>query len=117
MSEHTPDAIWKLWRDAGGSFHGPHVEHATMPESDFLPFMERLLQERARYRSLVHDLKDRANYRLLLHELISEIDTWIDMGEIPLLFACDIDLRAFRLNAGMPDRDYESKDEFQGDTE
>lgn len=39
----TDEAIRKLWRDAGGSFYGPRVEHANIRESDFLPFMRALL--------------------------------------------------------------------------
>lgn len=39
----TDEAIRKLWRDAGGSFYGPRVEHANIKESDFLPFMRGLL--------------------------------------------------------------------------
>ena len=43
MTDITDEAIRKLWRDAGGSFYGPRVEHANIKESDFLPFMRALL--------------------------------------------------------------------------
>lgn len=33
----------KLWRDAGGSFHGPNVETGTMPEATLLPFLRKLV--------------------------------------------------------------------------
>lgn len=42
----TDDDLRKLWRDAGGSFHGPRVETGTMPEEKLLPFLCRLVGER-----------------------------------------------------------------------
>lgn len=33
-----------LWRQHGGSFHGPIVETGTMPERKLLPFLRRLIQ-------------------------------------------------------------------------
>ncbi len=44
MTGITDDQIRDFWRNAGGSFHGPHVEHATMEEAKFLPFMRKLLR-------------------------------------------------------------------------
>lgn len=38
----TDDELRKMWRDAGGRFHGPHVETGTMPESLLLPFLRNL---------------------------------------------------------------------------
>lgn len=32
-----------LWRNAGGSFHGPNVEHGSMPEEKLLPFLRSLV--------------------------------------------------------------------------
>jgi hypothetical protein len=37
------DDLRKLWRAAGGEFHGPHVETGCMPESKLLPFLRSLL--------------------------------------------------------------------------
>lgn len=39
----TDDEIRALWREQGGSFHGPNIETGTMPESKLLPFLRRLL--------------------------------------------------------------------------
>jgi len=44
-----------MWRDAGGSFHGPNIETGTMPESKLLPLLARLAaaeRDAARYRWL-----------------------------------------------------------------
>lgn len=35
----TDDDLRKLWREAGGSFHGPRVETGTMPEAALLSFL------------------------------------------------------------------------------
>ncbi len=35
----TDDYYRQLWKKHGGSFHGPRVETATMPEADWLKFM------------------------------------------------------------------------------
>jgi len=43
----TDEDIRKMWREAGGSFHGPNVEHATMPEALFLPYMRALYERQA----------------------------------------------------------------------
>lgn len=32
-----------LWREMGGSFHGPNVEHGIMPEAKLLPLLRQLL--------------------------------------------------------------------------
>jgi hypothetical protein len=37
------DDLRKLWRDHGGSFHGPNVETGTMPEAALLPLLRKLL--------------------------------------------------------------------------
>lgn len=35
--------ILALWKQHGGRFHGPHVEHATATEVNFYAFAEALL--------------------------------------------------------------------------
>lgn len=42
----SDDDLRQLWRDAGGSFHGPRVETGTMPEEKLLPFLRGLVGER-----------------------------------------------------------------------
>jgi hypothetical protein len=42
----TDDELRALWRDHGGSFHGPNVETGTMPEADLLPLLRGLQQSR-----------------------------------------------------------------------
>ncbi|MNU46263.1 hypothetical protein D3C71_351210 [compost metagenome] len=37
----------KMWRRAGGSFHGPRTETGTMPEKDLLPFLRSLCKPAA----------------------------------------------------------------------
>lgn len=41
----TDDEIRRLWRAAGGHFHGPNVETGTMTEARLLPFLRHLLDE------------------------------------------------------------------------
>ncbi len=41
-------AALKLWREHGGSTYGPHVEHVSMKESDFLGFCQALTAEGAK---------------------------------------------------------------------
>jgi len=41
--ELSDDDIRKLWREKGGSFHGPNVETGTMPETQLLLFLRELL--------------------------------------------------------------------------
>lgn len=40
--------IIRAWKDAGGNFYGPHVEHADMEYAKWLPFMRRMLAARPR---------------------------------------------------------------------
>lgn len=35
-------ALRKMWRDAGGEFHGPTIETGTMPENKLLVFLRGL---------------------------------------------------------------------------
>lgn len=37
-------ALRKYWRDVGGEFFGPNVEHGSMPESKLLPLLRRLVR-------------------------------------------------------------------------
>lgn len=47
MSEpKTDDELRKWWRARGGAFHGPNVEHGTMPEAQLLPLLRSLLDAR-----------------------------------------------------------------------
>ena len=39
----TDDDIRKMWMDAGGTFHGPITETATMTEERIIKFIRRLL--------------------------------------------------------------------------
>lgn len=39
----TDAEIRDMWRDWGGSFHGPNVEHAMMPEANWLKLMRAIL--------------------------------------------------------------------------
>lgn len=44
MTPRLTDAeLRHLWRCAGGRFHGPTVEHATMPEDIWLHLMHRMV--------------------------------------------------------------------------
>jgi hypothetical protein len=43
LPTNTDDDLRKLWRDHGGSFHGPKIETATMPEEALLPFLRKLI--------------------------------------------------------------------------
>ena len=48
-----------MWRDAGGSFHGPNIETGTMPESKLLPLLARLAEaewERDAYRAALESI-------------------------------------------------------------
>lgn len=47
QTELSDDDLRAKWRAAGGSFHGPHIETGTMPESKLLPFMRALLAREA----------------------------------------------------------------------
>ncbi len=40
------DVLRNLWRQAGGSFHGPNIETGTMPEAKLLPFLRGLMVKR-----------------------------------------------------------------------
>jgi len=40
----SDDEIRLHWRQAGGEFHGPHVETGTMPEALLLPFLRGLMR-------------------------------------------------------------------------
>lgn len=46
----TDDEIRKIWRDAGGTFYGPNVEHGDMEEAKLLPFLRGILEERDAYK-------------------------------------------------------------------
>ncbi len=43
------DYLRHIWRQAGGSFHGPLVEHGTMPEEKLLPFLRSVCSVRSEY--------------------------------------------------------------------
>ena len=43
MRSATDNEIRQAWREAGGDFHGPHVEHGYMEERKLLPFLRNLL--------------------------------------------------------------------------
>lgn len=45
------------WREAGGKFHGPHVETGTMEEAKLLPFLAGLYGEIARLQVEIERLK------------------------------------------------------------
>lgn len=40
----------RMWRNLGGEFYGPNVEHGSMPESKLLPLLQRLQR--------LHNVKD-----------------------------------------------------------
>lgn len=40
-------ALRAWWRSLGGSFHGPNIETATMPEFKLIPILQRLNRTRA----------------------------------------------------------------------
>ncbi len=42
-SDMTDDQLRKLWKDAGGSFHGPNIETGSMPEALLLPLLRKLV--------------------------------------------------------------------------
>lgn len=42
--EITDDELRALWREQGGSFHGPKVETGTMPEAQLLPWLRELIR-------------------------------------------------------------------------
>jgi hypothetical protein len=41
----TDYEIREMWKSWGGSFHGPHVETATMPETNFFAMMRAILNK------------------------------------------------------------------------
>ncbi len=41
----TNDELRRMWREAGGKFHGPHVETGTMPEEKLLDFLRHLMHD------------------------------------------------------------------------
>jgi hypothetical protein len=42
----SDEDLRRLWRDAGGAFHGPIIETGYMHEENLLPFLRKLLGER-----------------------------------------------------------------------
>jgi hypothetical protein len=53
----SDDDLRKLWRAAGGGFHGPHVETGTMPEAELLPFLRKLVmraEQAERFEAVCH---------------------------------------------------------------
>lgn len=51
--------IIQIWKDAGGYFHGPHVEHAVMQYSKWLPFMRDLIERNHRLTQEIEDWRGR----------------------------------------------------------
>lgn len=51
----TDEDLRKIWRDAGGSFHGPHVETGTMPEAKLLPFLRVLVAAESKVDALTKE--------------------------------------------------------------
>jgi hypothetical protein len=45
---HSDVDLRRIWRSAGGSFHGSRIEHGTMQEVLLLPFLRRLLDSVSR---------------------------------------------------------------------
>lgn len=43
-----PEEIRRLWIDAGGKFHGPNVETATIPEKGLFIFINDLIEKSAK---------------------------------------------------------------------
>lgn len=41
--EPSDEQLRRVWREAGGRFHGPNIETGTMPESKLLPFLRSML--------------------------------------------------------------------------
>lgn len=39
----SDELLRTMWRNAGGSFYGPHVETGSMPEAKLLPFLRALI--------------------------------------------------------------------------
>ena len=39
MSTLSDHELQRMWREAGGGFHGPHVEHGYMEEAKLLSFL------------------------------------------------------------------------------
>lgn len=44
MEAYSDDSLRTLWRQAGGSFHGPHIETGDMPEAQLLPLLRSLMK-------------------------------------------------------------------------
>lgn len=65
----TDDEMRRLWRDAGGSFHGPITETGTMPEDKLLPFLRRVARLEGALSALVHAHDDAS-------ETIEEWQSW-----------------------------------------
>lgn len=40
----SDDELREFWRDCGGKFYGPNVEHGTMPEAILLPLLREILE-------------------------------------------------------------------------
>lgn len=43
MAVLSDDQLRAIWREAGGTFHGPLVEHGSITEAQLLPFLRSLL--------------------------------------------------------------------------
>jgi hypothetical protein len=57
----SDDALRQRWRDAGGGFHGPNVEHGDMPEAKLLPFLRSLVTREHELVQLIADALARAH--------------------------------------------------------
>ncbi|MDB6010451.1 MAG: hypothetical protein JWL65_2701 [Gammaproteobacteria bacterium] len=57
----SDEALRKRWRAAGGSFHGPNVEHGIMAEARLLPFLRTLATSTHEFMPLISEALERAH--------------------------------------------------------
>jgi len=55
-NEWSDSELRAIWCDVGGKFHGPKVEHGTMPESVLLPFLRGLFEKSSRNHALTEQI-------------------------------------------------------------
>lgn len=55
------DSLRAFWRKNGGEFHGPIVEHGSIPEAKLLPLLRSLLRWRAHLDAVMSEIAERVD--------------------------------------------------------
>ena len=58
----SDEQLRAIWLSQGGTFHGPNIETATMPESDLLIFLRQLYSMAQKERTENERLKDQTDW-------------------------------------------------------